>query len=197
MLNRPTCKKGLGAHIILCKRLLSCYVCDYGNVSASCSSNSAHHYYRIFAPFRQSTVRSANRDTLTPPPLGNSRQPAAISRGELRARGASWPLLFAFVCSRSRPGIRGERCEERGRRGPPHSRKFFDVYGNEKEVKNRRISTRPSGARRRRTEREPEVIRKRGSRGGSMHFSRFISTGLFSPPRGWEQPVDQPDEPRN
>ena len=189
MLNRPTCKKGLGAHIILCKRLLSCYVCDYGNVSASCSSNSAHHYYRIFAPFRQSTVRSANRDTLTPPPLGNSRQPAAISRGEAPCPGSFVAVVVRVRLLTFSPG--------NSWRGPPRSRKFFDVYDNEKEVKNRRISTRPSGARRRRTEREPEVIRKRGSRGGSMHFSRFISTGLFSPPRGWEQPVDQPDEPRN
>lgn len=183
MLNRPTCKKGLGAHIILCKRLLSCYVCDYGNVSASCSSDSAHHYYRIFVPFANRPSEAQIETLLLPRPLEIPGSQRRYREESFRARGASWPLLFAFVCSRSRPGIRGEGCEERGRRGPPHSRKFFDVYGNEKEVKNRRISTRPSGARTRRTEREPEVIRKRGSRGGSMHFSRFISTG-FSHPAG-------------
>lgn len=172
MLNRPTCKKGLGARIILCKRLLSCYVCDYGNVSASCSSNSAHHYYRIFVPFANRPSEAQTETLLIPRPLeipGSQRRYREESSvpGELRGR----------CCSRSFAHVLAREFAARD------ARKFFDVYGNEKEVRNRRISTRPSGARRRRTEREPEVIRKRGSRGGSMHFSRFISTG-FSHPTG-------------
>ena len=138
--------------------------------------------------------RKSRHSYSTPRPLEIAGSQRRYREEKLRARGSFVavvvPRSFAHVLA---PGIRGER----GRRGPPHSWKFFDVYGNEKEVKNRRISTRPSGARTRRTEREPEVIRKRGSRGGSMHFSRFISTGFSHPHGAREQPVDRPDEPRN
>lgn len=33
-------KKNLGAYITVCKQLPFCYVCDYGNVSASCSNKA-------------------------------------------------------------------------------------------------------------------------------------------------------------